>query len=342
MRSVSCILFALALLVHSFLLPLENSIIPSMEKFLNLEQLPLKKWPEAQQTDIRTALARREEKIRVATYNMLFSIHDDEMAAQYRWPKRLPRILELLRHMSPDLLAVQELFPHQCEDLLPHLDDQYGCYVPDLGSGERNYIFYRKERFQLEEGRTLPLTSSRSRNKTSHTLAMAKLRDLKTGHLLTIWNTHLPFSNVNHRAMDATWIAQHLQPFAEAGPTLLCGDLNTFTPFLENEQLPALDGDYVMQLLCRGSLRDARTTALLGHLGPFSTFTNHPDQRLKTQPFSGFGTPGTFLDHILVSPQIQVLLHAVEPATKDGLFPSDHMPVVMDCLLPPQERAPAS
>ena len=70
----------------------------------------------------------------------------------------------------------------------------------------------------------------------------------------------------------------------------------------------------------------------MGHLGPIVTFTNSPENGV---PFKGTGTPGIFLDHILVSKGLSVLIHAVQPGTVGGYFPSDHMPVLIDFVVDP-------
>jgi endonuclease/exonuclease/phosphatase family metal-dependent hydrolase len=77
-------------------------------------------------------------------------------------------------------------------------------------------------------------------------------------------------------------------------------------------------------------LRDAKDLYILDHLGPISTFSNAPDDVVA---FKGTGTPGVFLDHIYVSKDITVLIHAVQPGKVNGDFPSDHLPVLIDFII---------
>ena len=109
----------------------------------------------------------------------------------------------------------------------------------------------------------------------------------------------------------------------------ISGSLNTFPNWPET-CFPALDGDFVDKVLTKKTLKDSYAQALVGHVGPISTFTNNPP---GVEPFEGTGSPGVFLDHIYVSPGIAVLLHAVQPATVDKHFPSDHMPVIIECIV---------
>ena len=80
----------------------------------------------------------------------------------------------------------------------------------------------------------------------------------------------------------------------------------------------------------QAGLKDAMGRALVGQVGPIATFTNAPEGKI---PFKGLGTPDVILDHIYVSKEIIPLLHAIQPATVDGHFPSDHMPVLVDCIV---------
>jgi endonuclease/exonuclease/phosphatase family metal-dependent hydrolase len=61
-----------------------------------------------------------------------------------------------------------------------------------------------------------------------------------------------------------------------------------------------------------------------------STFTNEGQDPAA---FKGVGTPGVFLDHIFVTKDLTVLVHAVQPVKVDGCFPSDHMPIVVDLIV---------
>lgn len=93
--------------------------------------------------------------------------------------------------------------------------------------------------------------------------------------------------------------------------------------------MPFFDGNYMLRLITAKSLSNARDVALIGTLGPISTYTNKPGSVL---PFQGTGTPGIILDHIFVTKQLSVLTACVQPAQVDGRYASDHLPVVVDVL----------
>jgi endonuclease/exonuclease/phosphatase family metal-dependent hydrolase len=323
--------FALSLALFTITLGygVENSIIPLMEKFECVENLPWAKYSANQAAEILNALKDKESKIRLATYNMLFPLYDHNLDQVNRWPCRLPRIVEMVQEMRPDILCVQELYDSQVKDLMAILGKEFEFYAKPCADGEQNGIFYKKERFKVLDSHVWYMTPT-PKIPSSETLTLLKLKDRKTGESIAIFNTHFAFSNINKREFQARFAADVIEKYAEKMPVIFTGDLNTFAHRLDLGKLPFYDGDYVHRILTSGSLRNSIDLSVLGHLGPISTFTNVNQDPIA---FQGTGTPGVFLDHIYASSGITVLMHAVEPGTVEGHFPSDHMPVVMDFLV---------
>jgi endonuclease/exonuclease/phosphatase family metal-dependent hydrolase len=231
--------------------------------------------------------------------------------------------------MKPDIIGVQELYTSQYKDLLPHVKNTFEFYARECEDGELNGIFYRKDRFELIDSHVWYMTTTPN-VPSSETLTMVRLKDLKTGKNLVVFNTHLAFSKVDKRDFQARFIAEYLESIATDSPVILTGDLNTFPNRMDLEKLPFYDGDYVHRILTKGALKDAKDVSILGHVGPLSTFSNSSD---GVGPFKGTGTPGVFLDHIYVSKNINVIIHAVQPGTVEGHFPSDHLPILIDFII---------
>ncbi|MBA3957088.1 MAG: endonuclease/exonuclease/phosphatase family protein [Parachlamydiaceae bacterium] len=308
---------------------IENSIIPLVERYESVENLNPKKYSRLQFEEISSALASKAQRIRILSYNILASIFDYKHEPINSWPQRLPRILELLNEMQPDVFGVQELYKDQLNDLLPFLSDTYTFVGGPCTDSEINGIFYRKERFELVDSQIWFISSTQV--PSSETLTLVHLRDNITNSEFAACNTHLSFSKVDKRAFQAQFIVDKISSvFAQNVPVIFMGDLNTFTQRLDLENLPFYDGDYIHRILTKGPLKDAKEQSLLGHLGPLSTFTNATEEAI---PFTGKGTPGIVLDHIYITKGITVLVHAVQPATVGGHFPSDHMPIFSDILI---------
>jgi endonuclease/exonuclease/phosphatase family metal-dependent hydrolase len=309
-----------------------NSVVPNVDELLCQKTYKQheKKYSTSQLREIEEALAvNQEERHRLVSYNMLVNDRDETWDEEYRWKKRMPRIVTLLTAMNPDIIASQELLPQQLEDLQSNIGSTY-AYVggPREFNGEYTGIFYRKERYEVLMSALLPITE------TKNALAMLTLKDRISQKAFAIFTIHLAW-DINARDFEARFTAQKIAEFLEKEqlPVLFTGDLNTFSNRPDVPQYPCYDGDYINRLIIKGSrLLDAKQEALLGHFGPISTFTNAPDGKT---PFQGTGTPGIMLDHIYISEGVRVLTHAVEPALIEGHFPSDHMPVFIDYVLQP-------
>ncbi|MES2122970.1 MAG: endonuclease/exonuclease/phosphatase family protein [Chlamydiota bacterium] len=309
---------------------LENSIVPIVEKFEMVENLSASKYAPGQYAQIVESLKRKADRIRVVSYNVLFNINDESLDPINRWKERLPRIVELLTEMQPDVIGVQELFRSQFDDLLPLIAKTYGVYYDVKGQGELNAIFYRKGRFEQVKGEVVRLSKPDKLDICS-TLTCLELLDKKSNQKVIFFNTHLPFEGIAKREENAIKIAEIISSYPDQQPIVLMGDFNTFPNRPDLSALPAFDGDYIKQILTtHAPLKDAMGRALVGHVGPIATFTNVPEGKT---PFKGLGTPGVILDHIYISKGIVPLLHAIQPATVGGHFPSDHMPVFIDCVL---------
>lgn len=317
--------------ISSFLGGIENSVVPLVEKYENLVNFPSHKFSKPQFEEIQQVLTHKNARLRIVSYNMLSddsnNEHERGKDKQYNWKSRLLRIMEVFEEMQPDIIAVQELSERQVNDLLPLMQETYEFYgYPRNKDQEFNGFFYRKSRFVVELHKIMTVYESGS---ITNTLTALQLKDKTTQKKFAVFNTHLPFSSPNQRELEVQSALKLMQPFADKMPILFMGDLNTFPNRLDLD-LPFYDGDYLHRLLTEKLFQDASDVAILGNFGPLATYTN--DSR-SILPFRGQGTPGVILDHIYVSDKVQVLVHAVQPATVNKLYPSDHMPIFIDFLL---------
>lgn len=325
-KYISIILFSLLFTTATFTDALENSIIPAIEQAEMIENLPVQKYSTNQFAEISSALQHKTKRLRIVTFNMLANDKDHIREEFNRWPQRIARIIETLEEMAPDVVCSQELYQCQLDDLLPHIDATFGFYGEPRSDGELNGVFYRKCRFELVASKvwTIPSIGPITNNVT-----MLQLKDKLTGQLFAIFNIHLAFG-ANERAHEIRFILEKVLPVSQQMPVIFTGDLNTFPHRLDLNKLPYYDGDYTHRLVTRSIFKDSAEISLLGHLGPISTFTNAPENGI---PFQGTGTPGVMLDHIYVTKEVTVLIHAVQAGTVNNCFPSDHMPVIIDCLI---------
>ena len=99
-----------------------------MEQFECVENLPSNKFTNRQFNEIAEALGKKEEKIRLVSYNMLFNLYDQNLDEENRWPNRLPRIVELIQKMQPDIISTQELYPTQAQEISEQLSEDFDFF----------------------------------------------------------------------------------------------------------------------------------------------------------------------------------------------------------------------
>ena len=335
---------------------LTDSVIPTLEA---IETNPSKKYSDNYYAEITQVLAKSSQKLRVVTYNVLFDLFDDQLEENtHSWPKRLPRIIQSIETMKPDILCVQEPYPTQLKDLQNQLERTFDCFIGTSTTGELNAIFYNKERFELDSepysdgplnlssaSISLPVNPKgeaivdQIQNylppelEPCKQLTMVHLRDKRTKKCFVVLNTHMTSYRINSREDQAHFIVNLIKKLHALNKLVIfTGDLNTFPNRPDVARFRNYDGNHIQQIF-ETVLRNTQHAALLGHIGPLSTFTKD-FLKLNSKPFEGTGTPGIILDHIYVSPEITVLIHATEPSKVNGQFPSDHMPVIADILLP--------
>lgn len=317
----------------------EKSIITTLDTLRLIKNIDPKKYSQNQYKVISDALEHKTSIIRVATYNMMFDRYDHLLPAPYRWNERIKRLVAMIEDMHADLICFQELYPKQISELLDEIGDDYVLAGPipcqDEDPQEVNGIFIRKGRFQCQKVSTWYISetpkepSSDPFSKEQKTVTEAHLTDWVSGKELVVLSTHTTFGSADSREYAAKTLANYIEPICKTKPVILAGDFNSFASRVDEPLLPFYDGNYMLKILTSKSLRNSRDAALIGTLGPLSTYTNKDGALM---PFQGSGTPGVFLDHIFVAGPLLVLLQAVQPATVSGHYASSHMPVVIDCI----------
>ncbi len=336
----------------------QNNITDDMEQYKTFEFLEANKnrYSSSRFSQISEALTHQSENIRVVSFNILFDKGDSKLQPQNRWPTRKNALIEATKRMNADILGVQEPLDHQLVFLKEQLSDYHFFSGDRDGAGMRPGIFFKKDRFERIEEHSYRLqsdgkqyehvTSDENWKKKYRILNHVKLRDTRTDKSIHVFNTHLSFKSADWREMEAT--AMHeittrtlQEEQTQSGSESACivmGDFNSFASRVDYP-LPFLDGNNILQIMTKDTFKDAKDTALIGHTGPISTYTDSEIQPSKggplekSTPFAGIGTPGIIVDHILVSKKITPIIHAINPVKVDGEYPSDHMPVIMDCII---------
>lgn len=214
------------------------------------------------------------------------------------WEERVNGVCHVIGKASPDIVALQEETESMVAELLQQLPDYDYLYpVPNMGAG-----------LMIRRGMWTAETSRRKQTPDGRTATEVLLRSA-TGQRLYVYNIHFsPFEQF--RKLDAAALLLHLiETRSEKDiPVIAMGDLNstpTSAPFAK-----------LMDPTQPVHLRDPFAELKVAHETSFHGYRTTD-------------TPHRFqIDHILFLGPLEPVAAQVLAAKHDGIFPSDHHPIL--------------
>lgn len=257
--------------------------------------------------------------IRVMSFNIRYNEPRDGVNA---WPNRKQKVADVIRFHKADLVGVQEALIGQLEDLEKALPDFAWCGVGRTDGkrdGEFSAILYRKQRFKILECKTFWLSETPDAAGSKgwdaafpRIVTFAKFRDNRSKKTFYHFNTHFDHMGVKARLESAKMIIGRIKNASGGAQSILTGDLNVKEDTEAYKTLAAADS----------GLKDARYTSINGHFGGNSSFNAFKEMQ-----------PGNKIDYIFVTPGIRVFEHGILSDNWDGLWASDHLPVLAEVAL---------
>lgn len=257
--------------------------------------------------------------LRVMTFNIRYNEPRDGVNA---WPNRKQKVADVIRFHKADLVGVQEAQIGQLEDLEKLLPDFAWCGVGRTDGkrdGEFSAILYLKQRFRLQECKTFWLSETPEIPGSKgwdaaypRIVTSAKFRDQLTRKTFFHFNTHFDHVGVKARFESAKMIIGRIRNASAGTQSVLTGDLNVKEDTEAYKTLAAPES----------GLKDARYVSRNGHFGGTSTFNAFKEMQ-----------PAMKIDYIFVTPGVQVFEHGVLSDNWDGLWASDHLPVLAEIEL---------
>lgn len=259
------------------------------------------------------------EPMRIISYNIRYDNPND---GDNSWKNRRERVVSILGLYDADIFCLQEALINQVEYLdeaFPAFD-YYGVGRDDgKKQGEFSPVFYDAMRYKLLSSGTFWLSESPDVAGSKgwyaalpRIVSWVKLQDLHTGNNFFVFNTHFDHASQHAREQSALLIRRKINRIAGKAPVILAGDFNTRESTTAYNNLVQTPGSPV--------LINARDTSFYSHHGPNYSFVG----------FDFIGVPGRIIDFIFVNPQVTVIRHAILGDNWDGIFPSDHLPVLVE------------
>lgn len=267
------------------------------------------------------AQSSAEKSLKVMTFNIRYNEPRDGANA---WMNRKTKVAGVIRFHKADLIGVQEAQNNQLKDLETLLPDFAWCGVGRDGGdkGEYSAILYRKERFKLLETKTFWLSETPEKAGSKgwdadypRIVTWAKFQDRRTKKNFFLFNTHFDHRGERARMESAKMLTSRIEKIAGNLPFVVTGDFN------------ARESTDVYKILTgkaengNANLKDARYASINEHFGPTSTFNEFKEL-----------IPEMKIDYIFVRPGVKILEHGVLADRWDGLWASDHLPVLAEVL----------
>lgn len=267
--------------------------------------------------------SERYQALRMMSYNIRF---DNPQDGPNAWPHRKDMVANMFRFHNMDVVGTQEGLINQIE----HLDE----VLPDfdwvgLGrddgarAGEFCAIFFRTDRFEKGRDGTFWLSETPDvpgsmgwDTAITRIVTWVELFDRVQQQTFFLFNTHYDHRGREARRNSSKLLLEKAVEIAGNNPVVIMGDLN------------ALDNDDPYLVLAdpdRGPVRlelfDGYYHNRYGHYGPSATwngFREISDRRI---------------DYIFATAHFEFVHHGILADQRNGLFPSDHLPVVGELLL---------
>ncbi|GAB2643138.1 endonuclease/exonuclease/phosphatase family protein [Kribbella swartbergensis] len=259
------------------------------------------------------APAAADGPLHVMSYNLRYASDTPPNS----WAERRPVMREQLRQARPQLIGTQEGLYAQLRDISADLGPSYdsiGLGREGGSKGEFMMIFFDTRRLQpLEyDHYWLSDTPDVIGSKTwagccPRMVTWVRFKDKATSKQFYAINTHLEAFDATTRSKSADLILQRMTALDPSLPVIMTGDFN---------EAAAAGVTVYDKLVTSGKLADSwvtaeRRSALYGTFHGYRPLTPN----------------GNRIDWILTTPGLRVSKASINTFSKDGQFPSDHLPV---------------
>lgn len=258
---------------------------------------------------------------KIISYNIRLDTEDDGVNA---WPLRKERVVKLLKSYKPDVFGLQEALFHQMEFIsnkMPGYERVGLCRDNGKTEGEASPVYFNKSKFRMGRSGTFWLSETPSvvgsrgwDAACNRVVTWVELFPLKAGGKpFVVFNTHFDHMGEMARRNSAKLILHAVDSLAKDMNVIITGDFNS---------KPADEPIRIINDSKEPKLLNARLIALKKS-DPGYTFTG----------FSVKDHQSEQIDYVFVNEGQMVSDYKVDERSKNGFYPSDHLPVIVDVIL---------
>lgn len=254
---------------------------------------------------------KTSDEVTVMSYNIRCYAPEDTFKKS--WFYRADLVIENIASQEPDVIAFQEVNPIHLKFLKTHLKGYsfVNAYRTKTGTKEGLAIAYRTELFEaLNDGyywiSDTPEKESKDWGTAFPRIALyATLKNVKTGKTFTVVDVHLDHVSQEARKEGMRVLVEQKEKLGFSSMILL-GDMNDYEDSLMYKQ--AIDS----------GLLDAKNVADDVYAGSGCTYQKFGAKLNERR-----------IDYFFLTPDIGVSSYSVADKTYDGVYPSDHFPLVI-------------
>lgn len=265
-------------------------------------------------------------QLRLMSFNLRYDKPDP---GEQNWTQRREAIATLISHYQPDIIGTQEAKAHQLLDLHRKLPDYQSVGRDRTGTGtdEHCAVFYQVQRFRcLETGDFALSETPEQLGSVSPTWGnplprmatwaiFAKDRDFP----ITVFNTHLDYHSSRARELGASLICDRIRLLGAINTSLfLTGDFN------------ATPTSYPREIFQHQLTIDLQLCDILA--------AKPVDEQMTYHEFTGAAFSA--VDTIYHDSRVQPRSVKVDTNCWQGIWPSDHFPVIADFVISAPEPHP--
>ncbi len=266
---------------------------------------------------IASSCGTSQTELTVMTFNIRMDTPADGIN---QWENRIPLFTEYMDSVAPDIAGMQEVLHNQLMDIIDIMPGYtYVGTGRDDGKtgGEYSPVFYREDRFNLMDhgqfwlSETPNVPGSRSWDAAiTRIVSWAALEDKNNGKVIYAFNTHFDHRGVQARLNSAELIANKIVEIAGGAPVVVLGDFNI--------RKSSDDYNFMVDIFeGNNGLVNAEYVAKTPVTNADATFNGF---RTDIEP--------RVIDFIFIDDTFGVNSYRVDKVTGNGIFISDHWPVV--------------
>jgi endonuclease/exonuclease/phosphatase family metal-dependent hydrolase len=263
-----------------------------------------------------------KNNLRVMTFNIRYNEPRDGVNA---WANRKTKVADVVRFHKADLVGVQEAQNNQLKDLEKLLPGFAWCgagRTDGKEDGEYSAILYRRARFKLLDCQTFWLSETPEKAGSKgwdadypRIVTWAKFEDKRAKKTFYHFNTHFDHIGKQARTESSKMLLKEIPKIAGKFPFVVTGDFNATEDTNVYRILTGKEEAGIFKLI------DARYVSENGHFGGNSTFNAFKELE-----------PNRRIDYIFVGEDARVLEHGILSDRWDGLWASDHLPVLAEIV----------